>query len=136
MNRDKNKSNLKIFFIKLIAITFSIIVIINITYNLIFAEKLENINKLLTINNKENIEQIKNKIRIEIKNGLSKEKIFNEEDKMLLYQLYLKIKNEFKEIEKNYFLIQIDVKKKTNNFTFFFIFIFTLLCYHNWSILG
>ena len=38
---------------------------------------------------------------MEIKNGLSKDKIFNEEDKMLLYQLYLKIKNEFKEIEKN-----------------------------------
>ena len=101
MSQDSSKNTLKIFFIKLIAITFSIIAIINITYNLIFAEKLENINKLLTINNKENIEQIKNKIRIEIKNGLSKDKIFNEEDKMLLHQLYLKIKNEFKEIEKN-----------------------------------
>ena len=59
MSQDSSKNTLKIFFIKLIAITFSIIVIINITYNLIFAEKLENINKLLTINNKENIEQIK-----------------------------------------------------------------------------
>ena len=38
---------------------------------------------------------------MEIKNGLSKDKIFNEEDKMLLYQLYLKIKNKFKETEKN-----------------------------------
>ena len=101
MSQDISKNTLKIFFIKLIAITFSIIVIINITYNLIFAEKLENINTLLTINNKENIKQIKNKIRMEIKNGLSKDKIFNEEDKMLLYQFYLKIKNEFKEIEKN-----------------------------------
>ena len=101
MSQDSSKNTLKIFFIKLIAITFSIIVIINITYNLIFAEKLENINKLLTINNKENIEQIKNKIRVEIKNSLSKDKIFNEEDKMLLHQFYLKIKNEFKEIEKN-----------------------------------
>ena len=69
--------------------------------SLIFAEKFENINKLLEINNKENIEQVKDKIRIEIKNGLSKDKIFNEEDKKLLYQLYLKIKNEFKDIEKN-----------------------------------
>ena len=58
MSQDSSKNTLKIFFIKLIAITFSIIVIINITYNLIFAEKLENINKLLTINNKENIEQL------------------------------------------------------------------------------
>ena len=101
MAQDTNKNTLKIFFIKLIAITFSIIVIINITYNLIFAEKLENINKLLEINNKENIEQAKDKIRMEIKNGLSKDKIFNEEDKKLLYQLYIKIKNEFKDIEKN-----------------------------------
>ena len=101
MSQDINKNTLKIFFIKLIAITFSIIIVINITYNLIFAEKLENINKLLTINNKENVEEIKSKIRIEIENGLSKDKIFKEEDKKLLYQLYLKIKNEFSEIEKN-----------------------------------
>ena len=101
MSQDNNKNNLKIFFIKLVAITFSIIVIINITFNLIFAEKLENINKLFLINNKETIEQIKNKIRVEIKNGLSKEKIFSEEDKTLLYKFYLKIKDEFKEIEKN-----------------------------------
>ena len=101
MSQDSSKNTLKIFFIKLIAITFSIIIIINITYNLIFAEKFENINKLLSINNKENIKQIKNKIRMKIKIGLSKDKIFNEEDKMLLSQLYLKIKNEFKEIEKN-----------------------------------
>lgn len=101
MNQNTSKSNLKIFFIKLLAITFSIIVVINITYNLIFAEKFENINKLLTINNKENIEEVKDKIRTEIKNGLEKDKILNKEDKILLYQLYLKIKNEFKEIEKN-----------------------------------
>jgi hypothetical protein len=101
MSQNTSKSNLKIFLIKLLAITLSIIVVINITYNLIFAEKFENINKLLTINNKENIEEVKNKIRIEIKNGLTKDKILNEEDKILIYQLYLKIKNEFREIEKN-----------------------------------
>ena len=101
MSQDISNNSLKKFFIKLIAITFSIIVVINITYNLIFAEKLENINKLLTINNKENIEEIKKKIRIEIKNGLSKDKILNEEDKILLHQLYIKIRNEFKEIENN-----------------------------------
>ena len=101
MSQNNNKNSLKIFFIKLIAITFSIIIIINTTYNLIFAEKFENINKLLTINDKENIEQIKNKIRLEIRSGLSKDKIFNEDDKLLLYQLYIKIREEFKEIEKN-----------------------------------
>tara|TARA_B100000029_G_scaffold197369_1_gene195452 strand:+ start:869 stop:1168 length:300 start_codon:yes stop_codon:yes gene_type:complete len=99
MNQN-NKTDLKRFFIKLAAVTFAIIVIINVTYNLIFAEKLENISKLLSLNNKENIEQIKDKIRSEIKKGLLKDKIINEEDKILFYKFYLKIKNEFQEIEK------------------------------------
>ena len=99
MNQN-NKTDLKRFFIKLTAITFAIIVIINVTYNLIFAEKLENINKLLSLNNKENIELIKDKIRLEMKKGLLNDKIMNEEDKVLFYKFYLKIKNEFQEIEK------------------------------------
>ena len=99
MNKDKNKSEIKKFLIKLAAITFAIIIIINVTYNLIFAEKLENINKLLMINNKESIDNVKDKIRLEIEKGLNKDNILNEEDKILLYKLYLKIKNEFKEVE-------------------------------------
>ena len=95
-----NKTDFKSFFIKLIAITFSIIIIINISYNLIFAEKFENIDKILSLNNKQNIEEVKDKIRLEIKNGLAKDKILNEEDKILLYELYLKIRNEFAEIDK------------------------------------
>ena len=100
MNQHDNKNNLKRFFIKLIGITISIVIIINITYNLIFAEKFENINKLLSLNNKESIDQIKDKIRLEIKKGLLKDKIINDEDKILFYKFYLKIKNEFQEIEK------------------------------------
>ena len=100
MNHDNNKADLKRFFIKLVAITISVIVIINVTYNLIFADKFEIINKFLLLDNKENIEQIKDKIRFEIKEGLAKDKILNEEDKILLYDFYLKIKDEFKGIEK------------------------------------
>ena len=100
MSSANNQSNLKIFFIKLIAITFAVIVIINITYNLIFAEKFENINKILSLNNKENIELVKNKIRLEMNKGLLKDKIMNDEDRMLFYKFYLKIKNEFQEIDK------------------------------------
>ena len=99
MNQN-NKTDLKRFFIKLTAITFAIIVIINVTYNLIFAEKLENINKLLSLNSKENIELIKDKIRLEMKRSLLKDKIMNEEDKVLFYKFYLKVKNEFQEIER------------------------------------
>ena len=100
MNNDNNKADLKRFIIKLVMVTFSIIVIINVTYNLIFAEKFENINKLLQLDNKENIEKMKDKMREEIREGLAKDKIFNEEDKKLLYQFYLKVKNEFKEIQE------------------------------------
>ena len=100
MNNDNNKADLKRFIIKLVMVTFSIIVIINVTYNLIFAEKFENINKFLQLNNKENIEKMKDKMRYEIREGLAKDKIFNEEDKKLLYQFYLKVKNEFKEIQE------------------------------------
>ena len=99
MNKDKNKSEIKKFLIKLAAITFAIIIIINVTYNLIFAEKLENINKLLMLNSKESIDNVKDKIRLEIEKGLNKDNIINEEDKVLLYKLYIKIKNEFKEVE-------------------------------------
>ena len=99
MNKDKNKSEIKKFLIKLAAITFAIIIIINVTYNVIFAEKLENINKLLMLNNKESIDNVKDKIRLEIEKCLNKDNILNEEDKILLYKLYLKIKNEFKEVE-------------------------------------
>ena len=101
MNQNNEKGDLKKFFIKLIAIIIAVIIIINTSYNLIFADKLENINKLFSLNNKDNIEQIKNKIRLEIKSGLAKDKILNEEDKVLLYKFYLKLKNEFKEIEED-----------------------------------
>ena len=99
MNQNNEKGDLKKFFIKLIAIIIAVIIIINTSYNLIFADKLENINKLFSLNNKDNIEQIKNKIRLEIKSSLDKDKILHEEDKILLYKFYLKLKNEFKGIE-------------------------------------
>ena len=100
MSKDNNKTDLKKFFIKLFAITLAIIIIINITYNLIFAKQFENINKFLSLNNKESIELIKDKIRLEIKKGLSKDNVINDDDKILFYKFYLKIKNEFQEIEK------------------------------------
>ena len=96
----RNQKNLKIFFIKLISITFSIIIIINATYNLILADKIENLNKLLQLNKKENIDSIKNKIRSEIQSGLEKDNLLSEQDKILIYKFYRKIKKEFDEIEK------------------------------------
>ena len=98
--QEKN-NEIKKFIIKLTAVVIAIIVVINVTYNLILADKLENINMILNLDEKENIEQMKDKIRFELREGLAKDKIFNEEDKKLLYEFYLKVKNEFKEIETN-----------------------------------
>mgnify|MGYP006097492845 FL=1 len=101
MNQEKNKQDIKIFLVKLVAICLAAIVVINITFNLIFAKPLEDINKLLSINDKENVDIVKNKIRKEIKKGLSKEKILSKKDRVLLYKFYLKVKKEFEEVELN-----------------------------------
>jgi len=100
MSENNNKTDLKRFLIKLVAAVFAIIILINVSYNLFFADKLENINKLFNAGDKQNIEFVKNKIRLEIKSALDKDKILNDEDKILLYRFYLKLKNEFKEIEE------------------------------------
>ena len=95
MSQNKNKSDLKIFFIKLISIVFGTIIVINVSYNLIIAEKLEN------FSSKKNINLVKDKIRKEIRGAINKEKILNEEDKVLLYNFYMKIKQELENAEKN-----------------------------------
>ena len=100
MSENSNRTDLKRFLIKLTAVAFAIIILINVTYNLIFAEKLENINKLFNAGDKKNIEFVKDKIRLEIKSALDKDKILNDEDKILLYRFYLKLKNEFNEVEE------------------------------------
>ena len=97
---DKNKSDLKKFIIKLISVTLAIIVVLNVFYNLFLAERLENIDKILSLTDRENKIFLKDKIRNEIERSLKKERILNEEDKLLLYKFYIKIKEEFKEIEK------------------------------------
>ena len=42
----KNNSELKTFFIKLISVTISIIIIINVIFNLVLAERLEKVDKI------------------------------------------------------------------------------------------
>ena len=101
MGKINETNNLKKFFIKLISITLAIIIAFNIIFNLIFADKLENLSQLLSLDKKENIDQVKDKLRSEIEKGLDKDYILNKEDKILLYKFYIKMKNEFKEIEKD-----------------------------------
>ena len=91
----KLESNLKIFFIKLVAITFAIIVIINVFYNVFLADKLEILNKLSTLDNN-TAEMVKDKIRSEMKSGLEKDRILSSKDAILIKKFIKKITSELK----------------------------------------
>ena len=89
----KVESNLKVFFIKLIAITFSIIIIINVFYNVFLSDKLDVLNKLSSLD-KESAEVIKDKIRSELRSGLEKDKILTDDDALLIRKFIEKISSE------------------------------------------
>jgi hypothetical protein len=96
-----SQNDLKTFFIKLASISIAIVIVINLLFNLIFAERLEKIDKILFLDKKEkNRIEFKQKIRNEISKGLNKENMIYKEDKILLYKLYLKIKKEFEDLDK------------------------------------
>ena len=100
-NKNSSQKNLKIFFIKLISVSIAILIMINLIFNLFIAERLEKIDKILLLNKKEYRNEIKEKIREELNSGLNKENLIYEEDKILLYKLYQKLKKEFQDIEKS-----------------------------------
>ena len=91
----KPESNLKTFFIKLISITFAIIVILNVIYNTFLAEKLDVLNKLSKID-KNTAEIIKDKLRSELRSGLEKERILTDKDADLIKRFIDKVSSELK----------------------------------------
>ena len=106
MNENKNitsrsQNNLKVFFIKLISISIAAFIVINLIFNVIFAERLEKIDKILLLNDYQFRNEIKEKIINELTDSLNKENILYEEDKILLYKIYLKLKKEFEALDKN-----------------------------------
>ena len=100
-NKNTSKGNLKIFFIKLVSISIAIILIINFLFNMILSERLDKIDKILSVIDRNERIEIRNKIRNEIENTLNKENLIYEQDKILLFKLYLKIKEEFKNLDKS-----------------------------------
>ena len=100
-NKLKSQKTLKIFFIKLISISIAIVIVINLLFNLIFAERLEKIDKILLLNKSPYREAMKEKIRKELNDGLNKENSIAVEDKILLYKLYLKLRKEFQDLDKS-----------------------------------
>ena len=95
----EKQNNFKIFIFKLVSITFAVILIINVVYNLFLADKMEALDSLLSLDKSKFRSELKDKIRNEIRDGLEKENILNNEDKILLLKLYNKIKNEFKDLD-------------------------------------
>ena len=91
-NKDMQQRGYKSFFVKLVSISIAIVIVINLLFNLIFSERLEKIDKIFSLD--------RNKIRSELSKGLNKENMIAEEDKIILYRLYLKIKKEFEDLDK------------------------------------
>mgnify|MGYP001249023727 CR=1 FL=1 len=105
MENEKNnkkipQNNLKSFFIKLASISIAIVIIFNLLFNLIFAERLEKIDKILYLDQSKTRSEFKQKLRNELSKSLNKENMIAEKDKILLYKLYLKIKEEFENLDK------------------------------------
>ena len=97
--KQKNNKKLKTFFIKLISVTISIIIIINVILNLLLAERLEKVDKIFSIFEYQDRKNIKNNILSELEKSLEKEEIIDKNDKLIILKLYNKIKKEFKELE-------------------------------------
>ena len=95
------KENLRSFFIKLFAISVAVIIIINLLFNILLGERLEKIDKIISLGDSSTRNDVKLKIRSELNKGLDKENIFSREDKVLIYKIYKKIQKEFKDLELN-----------------------------------
>ena len=100
-NKSSSQKSLKNFFIKLFSISIASVLVINLIFNLIFAERLEKIDKILSLDKKHTRIDAQEKIREEIKEGLNKENLIAEEDKILLYKFYLKLRKEFLDLDKS-----------------------------------
>jgi|TARA_B100000959_G_scaffold190711_1_gene199384 hypothetical protein len=98
--KESTQNSLKPFLIKLISVSFAVIVVISILFNMIFAERLEKIDNILFLDQSRMRNDVKDKIRSELSKGLNKKNMISEEDKILLYKLYLKIKKEFEDLDK------------------------------------
>tara|TARA_B100001996_G_C18669197_1_gene596029 strand:+ start:1026 stop:1334 length:309 start_codon:yes stop_codon:yes gene_type:complete len=98
--QENRPNNLKNFFIKLISITLAIIIVFNVVFNLILAERIEKVDKILSIFESSERKNLKDRFLSELSENLEKDKLLKEEDKVILFKAYKKIQKEFNEIEK------------------------------------
>jgi hypothetical protein len=100
-NKNNPQKSLRVFFIKLISISVAMVIVINLIFNLIFSERLGKIDKILLLDDSAYRNAMKDKIRKELNKSLSKENSLYEEDKILLYKFYQKLKKEFQDLDKS-----------------------------------
>ena len=99
MDNNTDPKNLKIFFIKLVSIFIATIIAINVLFNLIISDNMQSFGMLFSLTELENRRDYGNKLRDNLNELLKKDDIIKEEDKILLYKLYQKLKSEFEEIK-------------------------------------
>jgi len=98
--QENRPNNLKNFFIKLISITLAIIIVFNVVFNLILAERIEKVDKIFSVFESSERKNLKDRFLSELSENLEKDNLLKEEDKIILFKAYKKIQKEFNEIEK------------------------------------
>jgi len=98
MDKNIESKNLKYFFIKLISISFAIIIILNILFNLAISN-IKYADILLSLKDREVRRVEADKLRDNLNNLLTKDEIIKKEDRVMLYKFYQKLKSEFKDLE-------------------------------------
>ena len=96
-----SQNNIKSFLIKLISVSIASVIVVNIIFNLIFAERLEKFDRVFSIGRSDIRYDLQEKIRNELNDSLSKDSILYEKDKILLYKLYQKLIREFQDLDKS-----------------------------------
>lgn len=97
--QENRPNNLKNFFIKLISISFAVIIIINVVFNLILGDRIEKIDKILSIFEMKERKEMKDKFMSELNKNLQNKDMIDKEDKIILLKVYKKIRKEFGELD-------------------------------------
>jgi len=97
--QENRPNNLKNFFIKLISISFAVIIIINVIFNLILGDRIEKIDKILSIFEMKERKNLKDEFMSELNKNLQKKNMIDKEDKIILFKVYKKIRKEFDELD-------------------------------------
>ena len=98
--QENRPNNLKNFFIKLVSITLAILIVFNVVFNLILAERIEKVDKIFSVFESSERKNLKDRFLSELSENLEKDNLLKEEDKIILFKAYKKIQKEFNEMEK------------------------------------